>query len=39
MLATLWVSALVFAALHGLVVWQLCRPGVRAEFGLLRTPR
>ena len=38
-LATLWVSALVFAVLHGLVVWQLCRPEVRAEFGLLRTPR
>lgn len=39
MLATLWVSAFVFAVLHGLVVWQLCRPGVRAEFGLLRPPR
>ena len=38
-LATLWVSALVFAVLHGLVVSQLCRPEVRAEFGLLRTPR
>lgn len=38
-LATLWVSALVFAALHGLVVWQLCRPGVRAEFGMVRPPR
>ena len=31
-LATLWVSALVFAVLHGLVVWQLCKPEVRAEF-------
>ena len=39
MLATLWVSALVFAVLHGLVVWQLCRPGVRAEFGMVRAPR
>jgi hypothetical protein len=38
-LATLWVSALVFAVLHGLVVWQLCKPAVRAEFGMLRTPR
>ena len=38
-LATLWGSALVFAVLHGLVVWQLCRPDVRAEFGPLRTPR
>lgn len=38
-LATLWVSALVFAVLHGLVVWQLCKPDVRAEFGMLRTPR
>lgn len=38
-LATLWVSALVFAVLHGLVVWQLCKPAVRAEFGMLRPPR
>lgn len=38
-LATLWVSALVFAVLHGLVVWQLCRPAVRAEFGMVRPPR
>jgi hypothetical protein len=38
-LATLWVSALVFAVLHALVVWQLCRPGVRAEFGMLGSPR
>ena len=38
-LATLWVSAVVFAALHGLLVWQLCRPDVRAEFGMLRPPR
>lgn len=38
-LATLWVSALVFAVLHGLVVWQLCKPDVRAEFGMLRAPR
>jgi hypothetical protein len=38
-LATLWVSALVFAVLHGLVVWQLCRRDVRAEFGMIRTPR
>ena len=38
-LATLWMSALVFAVLHGLVVWQLCKPVVRAEFGMLRSPR
>ena len=38
-LATLWVSALVFAVLHGLVVWQLCKPAVRTEFGMLRKPR
>lgn len=38
-LATLWVSALVFAVLHGLVVWQLCKHTVRAEFGMLRPPR
>jgi hypothetical protein len=38
-LAMLWVSALVFAVLHGLMVWQLCRPGVRAEFGMLQPPR
>jgi len=38
-LVTLWVSAFVFAALHGLLVWQLCRPEVRAEFGMLRPPR
>jgi hypothetical protein len=38
-LATLWVSALVFAVLHALVVWQLWRPAVRAEFGLLPPPR
>lgn len=38
-LATLWVSAFLFAALHGLVVWQLCRPAVRAEFGMRSPPR
>ena len=38
-LVTLWVSAFVFAALHGLLVWQLCRPEVRAEFGMPRPPR
>ena len=38
-LATLWASALVFALLHGLVVWQLCRRDVRTEFGMIRTPR
>lgn len=31
-LALMWVTALLFAVLHGLVVWQLCRPAVRAEF-------
>lgn len=31
-LALMGSAALVFAALHGLVVWQLCRPAVRAEF-------
>lgn len=33
-LAAMWVTALVFAVLHGLVVWQLCRPDVRAEFDI-----
>lgn len=31
-LAAMWATAVAFAALHGLVVWQLCRPAVRAEF-------
>jgi hypothetical protein len=38
-LAMLWATALAFAVLHGLVVWQLCRRDVRAEFGMIRTPR
>ncbi|WP_334179072.1 hypothetical protein [Pseudoxanthomonas sp.] len=38
-LATLWLSAFVFAVLHGLVVWQLSRPAVRAEFGMATSPR
>lgn len=38
-LVTLWISAVVFAVLHGLLVWQLCRSDVRAEFGMLRPPR
>jgi len=38
-LAMLWTTALVFAVLHGLVVWQLCRPAVWAEFGMARPPR
>ncbi len=38
-LAMLWVTAIVFAVLHALVVWQLCRPGVRTEFGMARPPR
>ncbi|MBD9470614.1 hypothetical protein [Pseudoxanthomonas sp. PXM01] len=38
-LATLWATAIVFAVLHGLVVWQLCKPTVRSEFGMPRSPR
>jgi len=31
-MATATVTALVFAALHGWIVYQLCRPAIRAEF-------
>lgn len=34
-----WVTAIVFGVLHALIVWQLCRPGVRAEFGWTQPPR
>lgn len=33
-LAMVWASALVFAVLHGLVIWQLCRSQVRTEFDI-----
>ena len=32
-LALAWATAVAFGALHALIVWQLCRPHVRAEFG------
>ena len=34
-----WVTALAFGVLHALIVWQLCRPTVRAEFGWTQPPR
>jgi len=34
-----WVTAIAFGALHALIVWQLCRPAVRAEFGWTQPPR
>ncbi|MDG2525352.1 hypothetical protein P6166_08300 [Stenotrophomonas sp. HITSZ_GD] len=27
-----WISALTIAAVHAGIIWQLCRPGIRAEF-------
>ncbi|PPT85386.1 hypothetical protein XthCFBP4691_16280 [Xanthomonas theicola] len=31
-MATATMTALIFAALHGWIVYQLCRPAIRAEF-------
>ena len=38
-LALAWVTAVAFGLLHALLVWQLCRPNVRAEFGWTPPPR
>ena len=38
-LALAWATALAFGALHALIVWQLCRPHVRAEFGWVHRTR
>lgn len=27
-----WLGALAIAAVHGWIIWQLCRPAIRAEF-------
>lgn len=31
-LASAWITALLFAALHGWIVWKLCTAEIRAEF-------
>ena len=38
-LALAWATAVAFGALHALIVWQLCRPHVRAEFGWVQRTR
>lgn len=38
-LALAWATAVAFGALHALIVWQLCRPHVRAEFGWAQRAR
>ena len=38
-LALAWATAFAFGVLHALIVWQLCRPNVRSEFGWAQPPR